>query len=941
MKKYFTAIFLTIITALTIISCATDGVSPEPVGQSAIPQDEAVLQGRLENGLTYYIRENARPANKAELRLVVNAGSVLEDEDQRGLAHFLEHMAFNGTEKYPENELVSFLQEIGMEFGPDINAYTSFDETVYMLSVPTDREGLLSQGFEVLEEWAFNMTIDREEVVKERGVILEEWRLGRGANQRILDRILPVLFADSRYAVRLPIGIEEIIVSADRQRLERFYRDWYRPELMAIVAVGDFSAEDVERQIIERFSSYSNPDSPRERERFDVPRQDEPLFAFESDPESSVASVEILNRYDAAELRQPEDYKELLVDSLFYSMINSRLSEIAQREDPPFLTASAYQSSYTRWTTHSGITALVSPSGISRGLEAISAEYARISQHGFLESELDRSRRNLLSGFESFWKDRDNRESASFLGSIQEAYLTGTPLPDIDWEWEQAQRWLPEIQLGDFAELIETRLADDDRIVIVSGPEEINRFPLSAEEARLIFATALASNQNPWTEELADGVLVENPPAAGQIISEDYDENAGIYSWSLSNGARVYVKPTDFKEDEILFSAFSPGGLSLVSDDEYVSGSLASTIAQISGVGQYSLVDLNKLLAGINVSISPYISEYEEGVSGSATPADLQTLLELNYLFFTSPRRDDSAWNSYSGRLAEFLRNQELDPRYQYQNRINEVLYEDHPRSRNLRPEDVAEVDLTSAIEIYRQRFADGGDFSFVFTGNVDLELLRPLVEQWIGGLPATGSNESPGDNGMDYFAEDIRSELRRGIETASIVTQVWHGDVEWSYDNLYDMAALSAALDILLIEEVREAAGGTYSIYSTFSIDNVPDEDYRFIVQFSSEPARVDELIGLVNGIIERIAEEGIDPDYAAKVSESQRINFRENLERNGWWSSQMKFLITQDLGWNYATDKLEWYDNLTADDLSSSLRRWLTDATYGEIILYPEDFE
>jgi zinc protease len=940
MKILLKSMLMLFATVFLLMSCgsAPDVAEMGPV--SGIPFDEAIVRGELENGMKYYILANERPADKAELRLIVNAGSVLEDEDQRGLAHFLEHMAFNGTELYPRNELIAFLQEIGMEFGPDINAYTSFDETVYMLSVPTDREGLLDQGLEVLEQWAFHMTIDEEEVVKERGVVLEEWRLGRGANQRILDKILPELFEGSRYAVRLPIGLEEIIVSADVPRLRRFYEDWYRPDLMAVVAVGDFDPADIEARIIDRFSPYTNPEPVRDRPLYEVPRREEPGYEFVTDPEATVTAVEILNSYQPIAVESREDYRDVLVEILFYQMINQRLGEITQRADPPFLTASAYQLNYTRWTAHSGITALVRPDGIRQGLEAIADEYARIAQHGFLQSELDRSRTNLLSAFESFWKDADNREHSDFLGQIQDHYLKGAPVPDIDWEWELVREVLPGIRLEDFGRLVDTRLVDPDRLIIISGPEEAAGYAIEGAEAQEILASSLGNQQELWEDEVREDELVKVLPSAGEIVGESFDEAAGIYEWTLSNGAKVYIKPTDFKSDEVLFSAFSPGGLSLVSDEDYLSASLASTIVQVSGIGDFSAVDLDKALTGINVSLTPYIGEYEEGLDGGSTPGDFETLLQLNYLYFTEPRQDDVAWNSYAGRLEDYLRNQELDPRFRYQNRINEVLFNGHPRALNITSDDIPRVDMPRSLEIYADRFADGGDFSFVITGAVNPDEIRPLVELWIGGLPGLGRDEEPRNNGIGYFPEDVRSELRAGLDTASIVTQVWHGATEWNYDNLYDMAALSAVLDILLVERVREEAGGTYSIYSAFSIDSVPEEDYRILVQFSAEPERVDELIEIVNSIIDEIAREGVDPSYTARVSESQRLNFRENLERNPWWNAQIQFLIKEGLDWRFATDKVDWYNALTPEDIQRAAQTWMSNATYGEIILFPESF-
>ena len=906
---------------------------------SDIPLDRQITRGVLENGLSYYIVENDKPENRAELRLIVNAGSILEDKDQRGLAHFLEHMAFNGTELYPKNDIVSFLQDIGMEFGPDVNAYTSFDETVYMLSVPTNQGNVLNKSFEVLEQWAFYMTLDEQDVIDERGVVLEEFRLRRGAQQRILDQILPVLFKGSLYAERLPIGQEEIIRSADSQTLRRFYDDWYRPDLMAVVAVGDFDSSAVENMIRERFSKHTNPPSPKERTRFEVPILPEEQYVLVSDPEETITSIDILNRHNPEELLARDDYRNILIETLFYSMINQRFFELIQKADPPFIDAQTYPASYTRWTQHSGISVLSEIDGIERALHNVSTEYERLRRYGFLQSELDRARSQELRQYENYWKERNTREHSQYLAAIQENYLTGIPLPSIDWEWEAVQELMPEIILSDFNQLIDERLNDNYSTIIITGPEELEDNLLTQEESFTAYRFARTENIDPWFDTVVSGELVPNPPGAGSIILEEYDEPAGIYRWNLSNGAVVYARPTDFKEDEILFSAVSPGGLSLVDDDVYISGSLAATAVEVSGLGEMTAVDIEKALAGKQVSIAPWISEYEEGLSGSASPEDLETLLQLGYLYFTDLGKDEEAWESYSNRTTAYLENQEREPRVQYRNRLSAVLYNDHLRSRNIQSEDIAKVDFPQALDIFRKRFANAGDFTFFFVGSFEPEQLKSEIERWIASLPGNEEQETPQDRGLNYFTGNIRDELRAGIEPLSIVTMSWNAEISWSYDTLYDISALSSVLDILLIERVREEAGGTYSIYSTFALNNVPDDDYQFIVQFSAEPNRVDELIDIVKKEIARISDEGPESGYVQKVSESQRVNYGENLERNAWWLSQIQFLVTNELGWEYALEKTKWYDALTAEDIRNSARILLGYVNYAEIILFPNE--
>lgn len=930
--------FILGLSLFIITSCESLEITDEP-----IPFDSDIVHGVLENGLNYYILENDKPANRAELRLVVDAGSILEDEDQRGLAHFLEHMAFNGTELYPKNELISFLQSSGSRFGPDINAYTGFDETVYMLSLPTDRGDLLEKGLEVLEQWAFFITLNEQDIIDEKNVILDEWRLSRGAQQRIFEKILPVLFPGSLYVDRLPIGLPEIIQSADSETLGRFYKDWYRPELMAVIAVGDFDASEMEEMIRDRFSRHENPASSRPRPRIDLPADQKEEFIVVSDPEETVTAIDVINsRYSLSEPTNPNDYRDVFVERLFYSMINQRLSELVQKADPPFISSFAYSSSFTRRTLHSGIYMQSEVGGIERALSTISREYERIRRHGFNQSELDRARTKELSGFESYWKERDNREHAEYIESMQAHYLTGQPIPPIDWEWELIQNFMSQITLADFQPFIEERLSNENNIIAIAGPTELDTAAPTEEESFVAYRSAASEDIEPWIDSAVSDTLVRDNPQPGSILSEEYDEAADIYIWELSNGALVYAKPTDFRDDEILFSAFSDGGLSLVDDNDYNLALWAANIAERSGLGELSSIDFQKALTGKQVSLTPWISEYEEGLSGSASPDDLETLLQMAYLYFTDLGQDTESWEAYRSRFIAYLENLERNPKVQYSNQIAAVLFDNHPRAllslQTPRPEDLKDLDYEEGLDIFRSRFANAGDFTFFFVGAFDPEVLKLNLEQWIASLPGSPERETIVNRELDYFTGTVREEVYAGIEPLSIVTMYWNGDVAWSYDTLYDISALTEALNIRLIELVREEIGGTYSIFASFNLQHVPEEDYLFTIQFSAEPERVQELIDIVREEIDRIIREGLDSSYAQKVSESQRLSYEENLERNEWWLGQIEFLVRTDLGWEYALEKTKWYDAVTANDIQNSAGRFFEGSHYAEILLFPE---
>ena len=613
-----------------------------------LPVDSNVKIGKLKNGLTYYIRKNSKPEKRVEMRLVVNAGSVLEDDDQQGLAHFVEHMCFNGTKNFEKNELIKYLESLGVQFGPEINAYTSFDETVYMLTLPSDSDLIVNTGFQVMEDWAHNVTFDSTEIDKERGVIMEEWRLGQGASQRMLDKNLPVILKDSKYAKRLPIGKKEIIENAPYSAIRRFYHDWYRPNLMAFIVVGDIDVKEMETKITEHFSRLINPKDMRERVNYKIPAQQQTFVTVATDKETPLTTVSIYNKTDAPVFRTYGDYRKDIEFKLFTGMLNVRLGELKELPNPPFINAACYYGSFLARDKDAYVSgALVSETGIETGLKTLLEENQRVKQHGFTDTELERYKKILLNNYEKAFKERDKTESSKYASEYTRNFLQKEPIPGIEFEFEFVKNQLPVIQLKDMNDLANKLISDKDRVIVVNAPEKSDVIIPPADSLLELANQTSHINMEPYVDKMAGNDLMAVKPEKGRILFTKKLNDFGAVELKLSNGAKVVLKPTDFKNDEILMRAISPGGQSLVSENDIMSAKNASSIINESGIADYSKTDLQKFMAGKSVSVSSSINLYTEGLSGSAAPKDIETMFQLMYLYFTNPRKDSTAFTSY------------------------------------------------------------------------------------------------------------------------------------------------------------------------------------------------------------------------------------------------------------------------------------------------------
>jgi len=906
--------------------------------EAPVPLDPKVTAGTLANGLRYYIRVNREPARRAELRLVVNAGSVLEDEDQRGLAHFVEHMAFNGTKNFAKQELVDYLESIGMRFGPDLNAYTSFDETVYLLQVPTDSAGPLEMGFRILADWAHQQVFDSVEVEKERGVVIEEWRLGRGAASRMRDKQLPVLFSGSRYAERLPIGDRKVLETFSHEALRRFYRDWYRPDLMAVVAVGDFDAMHVEALIRRYFAGIPPARSPRPRPVYGVPGHDETLVAIATDPEATGSGVAVYYKQPVRERRDLAAYRQALVERLYNAMFNQRLFELTQQPEPPFILGSSGQGRFIRSSEVYLLNASVQDGGILRGLEALLTEAERVARFGFTESELERTKRELLRGLEQAYAEREKTESDVYAARYVQHFLTGDPAPGIAFEYQQAQRLLPTIRLDEVNALARTWLSDRNRVVLANAPEKPGIEVPTAEQLLAVFDSVRAARLAAYEDVVADAPLVPRVPRPAAIVSESTIPEIGVTEWVLANGVRVVLKPTDFKADEVVFRAFSPGGASLASDEDFISALFSVQAVPAGGLGSFGLVELQKVLAGKAVSVSPLVSQLEEGLAGGASPKDLETLFQLVYLYFTAPRADTTAFTALKTRFLAALANRSANPLAAFEDTIQVTLSQGHFRARPLTPAVLEELDLGRAMAFYQDRFADASDFTFVFVGSFDLDRMRPLVSTYLGGLPAIGRHETWRDVGIAPPSGVIRKVVRKGIEEQAQTQIIFTGPFEYTPKNVHVLRSLGDVLDIRLREVLREDLGGTYGVNVSASAARDPQPRYSFQIGFGSAPDRAEELTGVVFAHLDSLAAAGPTVEELQKVREMQRRERETALRQNGYW---LNALVTRYREGRDPRDILggeRMIDALDAAAIRDAARRYLRRDNYVQVMLLPE---
>jgi zinc protease len=855
-----------------------------------IPVDPEVVVGTLPNGLRYYVRANGKPAHRVELRLVVKAGSVLEDDDQQGVAHFVEHMEFEGTRHFPRQGIVEFLGSLGLGIGADANAATSYDDTQYTLRVPTDVPGALDRALLVLEDWAQGASFDQDGIDRERGIVLSEWRMNLGAGERTTDKIRRAQLEGSRYADRPPIGKPDVLERVPHEALTRFYRDWYRPNLMAVIVAGDIDRDAVVTMIKGHFSALANPSPARPRPAFDVPDHPGTRYAVVTDKETTATQVELTDLRPARNQGSVGGYHALMVDQLFGGMLSTRLDELSQREHPPFIKAAADRGLFPmpRTKDEAILEALVSNEGVTRGLEALVTELQRVARFGFTATELARAKQAMMAGYERVVTESPDRESASRADEYTRNFLQGEALPTIWQELAFHRRFVPGITLREVNALTSDWFPDQNRLVVVSAPDAAGvALPDQAQLAAAV-KSAAAKRLEPHVDAGAGQALMDAPPPRGAIVKTTARSD-GTTEWTLSNGATVVLKPTTLKEDQILFRAAAPGGTSLAGDAEFIAARVADDVVPAGGVGRFDAVMLDKILAGKAVAVTPFIGDVEEGMGGGSTPQDLETMFQLVYLRFTQPRADPTAFAAMASQARGLLANRIASPDVVFNQTIDAALSRNSPRRRPETPATVDTWNLAASLAFYKARFADASHFTFVFVGSFTPETIKPFVETYIASLPATHAHETWRDLGIAAPTGVVDKAIEMGIAPKSQVAIVFSGPFEYDDAHRLALRTMTMLLQSRLFDSIRQELGGTYSITATPGAAKVPRPEYSVRIEWTCDPARTATLVQRVFEEIESIKATYLSRDQVGRIREALLREYELNSQDNGYFLNEI----------------------------------------------------
>lgn len=904
-----------------------------------IPFDPNVRTGKLPNGMTYYIRKNAEPKNRAELYLVNKVGAVLEEDNENGLAHFTEHMAFNGTKNFPKNELVSYLQKAGIKFGDDLNAFTSFDQTVYQLPVPTDSVAIFEKAFVVLEDWAHNQLMDGTEIDKERGIILEELRGGKGASKRMRDKYFPVILYGSKYAKRNIIGTEDILKNFKHETIRNFYKRWYRPDLQAIIAVGDFNIDDVEKKIKTRFGAIPKAVNPVARPEYPIPSHTDTKVSIVSDPEQPYMVAQIFQKLPKLKEKTLADARENIKSDLFNAMLGARLQELTQKADPPFLFGVSNYSSFLGDKDAFVSIAVAKDNNMEKGVKAVLDENMRVKKFGFTATELERAKKQFMTSTEKRFKEKDKTKSTNYVQEYMNNFLEGGSSMGIEYYFDFAQKQIDGIKLEEVNALANKYIVPDNRAVIIMGPEK-DKDKLPTEQQVIEWLNTSGKDLTAYVDKVIDKPIVDNIAPAGRTAFRKQIQEIGVSELSLSNGVKVILKPTDFKNDEILISAKSFGGTSLYDDKDYMSAGLSDAVVEQSGIGEFNNTALTKALTGKTVQISPYVSESEEGFYGSSSPKDLETALQLVYGYFTKPGKDADAIKGFMASQKSAIQNMKASPSPEmvFSDTLSATLGGYNFRRLPISVERFDMANTDRAYEIYKERFADPSDFTFFFTGAFKPDEIKPLLEKYLGALPTQRKKENFKDLGIRIPSGRIAKTIYKGIEAKSRATLVYSGDFEYNEDNKTQLDALEEILNIKLIEEIREKESGVYGIGAQASYTKIPAQRYTIRIGYGTGPERVEELGTKTLAIIENIKKNGATQVDIDKVKAETRRAMEVKMRENNFWQGALVDAYTNGEDPKAVLDWSKQLDKITVESTKAAANKYFNDANFIKVVLMPE---
>ena len=927
------------ILSLCLMAGIAMGIAAQ-VQMPPIPVDEHVRIGQLDNGLTYYIRHNEEPKNQAHFYIAQKVGSILEEEEQRGLAHFLEHMCFNGSEHFKGNGVVKFCEKIGVQFGADLNAYTSIDETVYNIdNVPTTDPTNIDSCLYILYDWANGLLLTDDDIDHERGVIHEEWRSRQNAQMRMYEQLLPSIYPNNKYGKRMPIGLMSVVDNFPYQALRDYYEKWYRPDLQGIVVVGDIDVDEVEAKIKTIFSPITMPENAAERYYVPVEDNKEPIVAMAKDKEMPNAITYIFCKHDAFPREAKGDMSYLIAQyalQMADEMIDSRMSEIAQQAEPPFIQGNiSFNDDFFLAKTKSaamGI-AVTTEDGLAKGIAAVYREMLRAHRHGFTASEYERARAEYLTHLESNYNEREKTKSATYCQQYVRHFIDNEPIPGIENRYALMNQLAPNIPVEVINGVIGEMITDSNLVVACMLPDkEVVTYPTEQELAKVL-ADVASEDIAPYEDKVSDEPLISTTLKSGKV-KKTKEDKFGYKKYTLSNGATVYIKDTDFKADEIIMRAYSKGGTSLYKDEEYITLGQCDDVVTIGGVGNFSATELQKALAGKKVFVSPNIGTYSENLNGRTTPKDFETLLQLTWLYFTSPRQDMEAYQSYINRNKAALQNQELNPMSALQDTIASTLYDNMPRARRTKAWMLDEIDYDRAIQIYKERFSGAADFTFVFTGNIDETTALPLIQKYIGSLPKGKKRENWKDIHMDIKPGKITNIFEKEMEVPQATyLQVMDGAIDYNLKNNLALDFAGQILDILYTEEIREKEGGTYGVSVMAQTNNVPKERATMQIVFQCDPDRREYLGNRVKEILSQFAEEGPTEANLSKVKEVMLKRYQENLRENNYWTSQIiNWLFYNE---DNVTDYEQAVNSITTEDVRKAVKDLLSQGNDIEIVM------
>ena len=909
-----------------------------------LPIDPKVRYGKLDNGLTYYIRHNELPENRADFYIAQNVGSVLEEDNQAGLAHFLEHMAFNGTKNFPKNGIDKYLQSVGMRMGENLNAYTSFDETVYtIINAPVDKPHVVDSCLLILHDWSNSLALTDSMIEKERGIIREEWRTRRDASQRLLEKQLQQMFPGNKYANRIPIGSIDVINNFKPEELRAYYKKWYRPDLQAIIVVGDVDVDTVEKTIKTMFSDIPAPVNPAKREYVSVADNDEPIVSIATDKEASSTIIYIYHKYDPMPAQLRSTAAGLITDyisAVCSQILNERLEALLHQANPPFVYAEAYDGDFMVARTKDAFTiaAIAKEGEIDSTMTALVREMERARQFGFTVSEYERAKINILKQYESAFNERDKQKNSSYTKEYVNHFTEGGYIPGIETEYTLINQIAPNITVEQVNQYLSQVIGEKNIVLALSGPEKEGVVYPTESELLEMFNKARSQKVEPYKEEVNNDPLIPELPAPGKIVKEEHDGLFDATVLTLSNGVRVVLKPTEYKKDEIQMTATSPGGSFMVGIDDAKNMKVFNSVIGLGGLGNFSAIDLSKKLAGKKVSCSASLGLDNESLNGYASPNDVKTLFELIYLAMTSPRTDNDAYASFENRMKAQLENAKLDPSTALNDTISKVVYNNHPRAVSLEAEDFDKISYQRILDIYKERYGDASDFTFTFVGNLNVDSIRPYIEQYLATLPANGRVDKPSPDALPKIMKGkLENHFSREMQTPkSSVFQLYSGNSEYNLKNLLTASLLSQILDLVYTETIREAEGGSYGVYAGVSLSDFPKGQTTLQVFFDTDPEKWENMVRIVDEEIQRIATEGPKSEHLTKSRDNMLKRHNERLQENSYWLNVIDSYYFR--GMDAYTNYKETLESITADDIKKFMSDFISQGNCVEVVMGPK---